>query len=262
MQCRARTGTECKTETDHQPKPPLVQIQHTEHTIALGCTSLRDFLINETENESLQDLQYELLNYMLQKSAVASSNSEHPFVNIQDYFYLTRATHTERSRVAYLEVMDAVSDSKDTLLELVHDLYSKLIKDQNREYLVIEGDQKLYEVLQSLKFEYGEALDWVIPIPGDWHMLMNFQSAIMKPYFDAGLKTLAKAAGYPVASIQTCGQFKRTHHFLLEVWEALYRVMISMFLAQFESTITEDPLQVISRQIMANKTKFNPDTFY
>ena len=170
---------------------------------------------------------------------------------------MTRATHTERSQVAYLEVMDAVSDSKDTLLELVHDLYSKLIKDQNREYLVIEGDQKLCEVLQSLKFEYGEASDWVIPIPGDWHMLMNYQSAIMKPYFDAGLKTLAEAAGYPVASIQTCGQFKRTHHFLLEVWEALYRVMISMFL---ESPITEDPLQVISRQIMANKTKFNPDT--
>ena len=82
----------------------------------------------------------------------------------------------------------------------------------------------------------------------------------MKPYFDAGLKTLAKAAGYPVASIQTCGQFKRTHHFLLEVWEALYRVMISMFLEQFESPITEDPLKVISRQIMANTTKFNRDT--
>lgn len=39
------------------------------------------------------------------------------------------------------------------------------------EYLVIEGDQKLYEVLQSLKFEYGKELDWVIPFPGDWHML-------------------------------------------------------------------------------------------
>ena len=38
------------------------------------------------------------------------------------------------------------------------------------EYLVIEGDQKLYEVLQSLKFEYGKELDWAIPIPGNWHM--------------------------------------------------------------------------------------------
>jgi len=52
--------------------------------------------------------------------------------------------------------MVAISDRRDTLIELLHDLYIKLIKDQEREYLVIEGDQKLYEVLQSLKFEYGK----------------------------------------------------------------------------------------------------------
>ena len=77
------------------------------------------------------------------------------------------------------------------------------IQYQTREYLVIEGNQKLYEVLQSLKFEHGKDLDWSIPILGDWHMLMNYQSAIMKPYFNAGLKDLAKAVGYPVVSIQT-----------------------------------------------------------
>ena len=93
-------------------------------------------------------------------------------------------------------------------------------------------------------------------------MLMNFQSALMKPYFDAGLKDLAKAAGYPLASIQACGQFKRTHHFLLEVWEALYRVMLSMFLKQGEPPLTDDPLQVISNQIMVNKTNFNSETLH
>jgi len=72
------------------------------------------------------------------------------------------------------------------------------------------GDQKLYDIFQALKYEYGEDLEWVIPMPGDRHILMNFQKALMKPYYDAGLKDLAKAAGYPTASIQTCGQFK-TH---------------------------------------------------
>ena len=58
--------------------------------------------------------------------------------------------------------MDAISDIKDTQLEILHDLYAKFITDQTREYLVIEGDQKLYEVLQSLKFvtTYGKT----------WHM--------------------------------------------------------------------------------------------
>lgn len=102
--------------------------------------------------------------------------------------------------------------------------------------MVVEGDQKLFEIFQDLKFEYGTDLNWVIPMPGDWHMLMNFQKAIMKPYFDAGLKELAKAAGYPTASIQVCGQFKRTHQFLFEVWEALYRVIISIFLKKQSSS--------------------------
>ena len=42
-------------------------------------------------------------------------STEQPFINLQDYFNLTRVTHTERSQVAYLEVMDAISDRKDTI---------------------------------------------------------------------------------------------------------------------------------------------------
>ena len=60
---------------------------------------------------------------------------------------MTRTTHTGKSQVAYLEAMDAMSDSKDALLKLLQDLFAKFIKDQTRQYLVIEGDQKLYEVL-------------------------------------------------------------------------------------------------------------------
>ena len=47
------------------------------------------------------------------------------------------------------------------------------------------------------------------------------QKVIMKPYFETGLKHLAKAAGYPVAGIQSCSQFKKTHLFIMEVWEAI-----------------------------------------
>ena len=83
---RARTGTEYKIEVSYQPKPPLVQIQHSEHVKTLACSSINEFMMSETENESLQDLQHELFSYMLQKLAVAETSSEHPFINIQDYF--------------------------------------------------------------------------------------------------------------------------------------------------------------------------------
>ena len=238
----------------------LVQIHHSEEVKAQSDLTIDQFLTDEIENESIQDLHYDLFVYMLCKLAIANSNSEYPFIDIQSYFSITKATHTEKSKVAYFEVMDAVADSKDTQLQLLQNLFAKFIKDQTTEYLLIEGDQKLYDVLQSLKYEYGRDLDWAIPFPGDWHMLKNYQLALMKPYFDAGLIDLAKAAGYPVPSIQACGQFKRTHHFLLEVWEAIYRVMVSQFFNQHKSPLRNDPLEFISEHIMANRMSFNSHT--
>lgn len=168
---RAHTGTECMKEVSHEAKPILAQIQYSEFVKSHVCLSINDFMMSEMETESLQDLHAELFIYMLQKLAIADTSSEESYFGLQDYFNITRATNTEKSKVTYLEVMDAVSDNKDTQLKLLHELFAKFIKDQTREHLVIEGDQKLYEVLQSLKFEYGKELDWVIPFPGDWHML-------------------------------------------------------------------------------------------
>ena len=51
----------------------------------------------------------------------------------------------------------------------------------------------------------------------------------MKPFFEAGLKDLAIASGYPELSIQSCSNFQRTHHFLMETWEGLYRYMLKQF---------------------------------
>lgn len=118
--------------------------------------------------------------------------------------------------MVYLEVKDAVADNKDTMMKLLSDIQEKLIVGKNMRWLVPEGDVEVYEILQSLKFEYGEELNWVILYLGDFYMLMNYQKALMKPYFDAGLKALAQAAGYPSAAIQSCSQFQRTDHFLLE----------------------------------------------
>ena len=61
-----------------------------------------------------------------------------------------------------------------------------------------------------MKRECGDALEWLIQFIGDWHLLSNYQSVLMNLYYDATLKEL-----------------KRTHHFLVQAWEAvlLYRQM-------------------------------------
>ncbi len=124
--------------------------------------------------------------------------------------------------------MDGIADTKDTVMQLLHDLRQEFICGRGMQWLVVEGDAKVYEILQALKF--GEELEWVIPYPGDWHMLKNYQPALMKAHYDAGLKSMAKAAGYPLPASKSCSQFKRTHHFLLQAWEAVYRAMLTTFL--------------------------------
>ena len=52
----------------------------------------------------------------------------------------------------------------------------------------------------------------------------------MKAYYDAGLKSIAQASGYPTNQMKACSNSKRTHLFLLEVWEALYRAMMESYL--------------------------------
>ena len=152
------------------------------------------------------------------------------FLNLQQYLSVPRINHTENSNILYLQVMDAVADTKDTMMAMLHKLYTEFIEGQGLQYLVLEGDAKVFDILQCLKHEYGDELSWVLPYPGDWHALKNYQTALIKAYFDAGLKDMTQAAGYPVAQIQSCSQLKRVHRFILEVWETLYRAMLAKYM--------------------------------
>ena len=61
----------------------------------------------------------------------------------------------------YLQDLDAKSDNKDTIIQILHELYQQFIVGQGKKYLVLVADAKLYEILQSLKFKYGKELNWV-----------------------------------------------------------------------------------------------------
>ena len=132
--------------------------------------------------------------------------------------------------VVYVNVLDERADDKDTVLHVVNQLYTEHVCKQGKRFLVLEGDAKTYEIIQNLKEEYDKDLNWLYAYPGDWHLLKNYQHCLMKPFFEAGLKELADCVGYPSQSIQSCSIFKRTHNFLMEIWESMYRHMIKLFL--------------------------------
>lgn len=207
--------------------------------------SLAQFRPNPAKKECLNRFGLELYTYLwLKYQYLLEPSSAHTFCDMQEFFVLTKPKEDEKSNIVYFDVLDAITDNKETVLLVLHKLRKDFIEGQGKQWLVVAGDAKLYNVLKLIHHEYGEEFKWLIPYPGDWHTLGNYQKALLKLYFDAGLKELAKTAGYPTAQIQACSQFKRTHLFIMMVWEALFLVMLEGYISENSSTAAAHALKL------------------
>ena len=135
-------------------------------------------------------------------------------------------------------------------------MYETFVVEQNQKWVIVVGDAKTYDIVRSICSEYEEQMKWVIPWPGDWHILLNYQKAIMKAYADAGLVTLGEATQHrseTLTSIIQCTNFRRTHNFLIQATEAFYRFFLSLYLRDREATRTPSEL---TDQIQLLATEF------
>lgn len=82
---------------------------------------------------------------------------------------------------------------QDKVPQCLHERYAE---GKKQKWILVEGDTKVYELLQSVRYEYGEYLSWRIPY---W-------------------------LRYTTAAIQSCLQFKCMYHFILEPWELMSRI--------------------------------------
>ena len=138
----------------------------------------------------------------------------------------------QSSQVYYMELVDENPDSDETMSLIAEELLDKFGSETQDGWVVLVGDGKTYQHLMNIKRQYGTALHKLLIFPGDWHTLKNFQPVLMKVYYSAGLRELAKSCGHRGAtlkSLQSCTHFKRTHCFLLQAWEALYRQMLKAY---------------------------------
>ena len=211
VQRRARTAMETHATVVTDPQTTLDTSAQSVHT-SYRHMSLAHFRLSSTEQHSLDKLRLELYTYLwLKHHSSLEASPDHTFADLQEFFVITKPREEEKSNIVYFDVLDAIADNKETILLVLHKLRKQFIEGQGKQWLVVAGDAKVYTVLKLIHKEYGEEFNWLIPYPGDWHTLANYQKALLKPYFDAGLKELAKTVGYPMAQIQACSQFKRTH---------------------------------------------------
>ena len=179
-------------------------------------------------------------------------------------FSFKSQTQSQPSNVVYLPIVDMHADSEEAMKAVVTQLHREYGVGVTSKYLVVAGDQKTYSRLQDLKHAYGSELNWLISFIGDWHLLHNFQSVLMNVYYDAGLMNLAKACGFrgeTLSSLKKCSNFKRTHAFFLQVFEAIYRHFLRVFFTSADQEHYSDMLSSVCAKICeCNKTCNDQDS--
>ena len=170
------------------------------------------FLVNESEREAAVEVSKVTFDYFFLKEACLS-NGKH-MADLKTFCGLSlQIPNVQPANVVYLSVVDMHADTREAVVSKLHSEYEIGVTANS---LVVVGDQKTYNRIQELKQVYSGHLKWLIPFIGDWHLLHNFHSVLMKVYYEAGLKDLAKASGFQgetLASLQQCSNFKRVHHF-------------------------------------------------
>ena len=205
---------------------PFQTTNTAEYANSSVMLKLEDFKPNFAEQSALNTLQNDLfLCIMLRKAG--STLSMQPFPGLQSLVNCVRhqAAEKEVSHITYVEIVSEKADSKPTIMGVISRLQTTFVEELKQKYVLVVGDAKTYNLLQAICYEYKSYLKWLIPFPGDWHVLFNYQKALMKPYADAGLATLAKAAGHraeTLTSLLQASNFRRTHEFLLQSFDALY----------------------------------------
>ncbi|CAG2184537.1 unnamed protein product [Mytilus edulis] len=196
--------------------------------------SLDDFSISEVEKVAWDKHVSDLSAYCFSKSVLKTNHIVVPGLKA---YLAYDCSQTEVSEFHSIAVLDETADSKATVELTLNILYGKFQVGTKINYLVVVGDGKSYDILIKLKSEYGNALDWVLPYPGDWHILKNLLPVFMKIYYDAGLKELAVKFhhGATLKVLTECTRFPMTHRFLSHVWEAMFRYQVESFMRSHRS---------------------------
>ncbi len=226
---------------------PSASTHHIIPSETSVCLTLDHFKENTDEQLQRKCLESKKLSYNFLKHCYHKTKDViHEFKDL--YAYSTQRL-VEKSTIYYTELVDENPDSTDTMRFVAELMLGTATSESQGGYVILVGDGKTYQHLIEVKKIYGVLFKKLLIYPGEWHILKNFQPVLMKIYFHAGLKQLAQASGFraeTLRSLEKCSNFSRTHKFLLEVWQALFRALIA---SAYPEKPTQDEFQFDNSEV-------------
>ena len=136
--------------------------------------------------------------------------------------------NVKKSQIIFLELIPEYADRKDVMLTAINRLENIFIKVLGWKHLVVSADLKSFQMICSIKDDYREEMDWLLPYLADMHILMSYFAGVLGRHWHAGVET-ALAEIYKKntpESIKKVTNFSRTSNAVLLLGEALLRLFL------------------------------------
>ena len=75
---------------------------------------------------------YTLFNYILSKGGTSAADAS--ILSIQDNMTVVCPVTVQKSNIVYMQVLDAKSENKDTLMTIMFDLHQRFIEQQGKRF--------------------------------------------------------------------------------------------------------------------------------
>jgi hypothetical protein len=223
--------------------PPVSEQELTGAPIPTDkSVTCSDFNITEEESLSFENLSQEIFCYTLMKcSSKVKEEIDGVFPVLKVFLARKSDISAVKSSNSYIGILNECCDNIDTVQNVLQILHHKMEVGKTMQHLVVCGDGKTYAYLQKLKSDSPDEYSYMLPFLGDWHILKNFAMALFKIYGSAGLFELVSLLhkGRTENSVLNCSDFDKTFAFLMQTWEAMYRLEVEMYLAYQEKGSSE-----------------------
>ena len=72
-----------------------------------------------------------------------------------------QTSSTEESKVVYVEISSERADSRPTLITMLGKNVQNSVVQPNQKWLLVVGDAKTYDIIKSIRAEYGDQMKWL-----------------------------------------------------------------------------------------------------